>query len=61
MNSVKLISGELNQNNIVFDASPSKNELFLLNSFSLKKKNTKVKPMKTKYCSRGAYLGRCII
>jgi len=58
MNSVNLVSGELNPDLIIFDATPQKNELFLLNCFKLKKKREVVKPISTKYCSRGAHLGR---
>lgn len=40
MYSLKLVSGELDPNSIVFDPNPKKNELYLLNCFSIKKKNT---------------------
>ena len=58
MNTFKLVSGELSPDNIIFDASPSKKELFLLNTFKLHKKLTIQKPLRSKYCSRGAHLGR---
>ena len=42
---------------IIFDAKPEKNELYLLNVFSLKKKGEESQVMNTRFCSRGAHLG----
>lgn len=58
MDSMKLVSGELDPKLIAFDSNPLKNELSLLNCFSLKKKNHEGKVRQTKYSSRGVYLGR---
>ena len=60
MNNLKLICGELTPEVIILDVSPSKNDLFLLNSFRLKKRQVAMKPIKTKFCSRGVHLGRSI-
>ena len=58
MYGLNLVSGELDPNIIIFDVSPKKNELYLLNSFTLKRKNTESKPIHSKYCSRGMHMGR---
>lgn len=51
------VSRELDLDSIVFDPRPEKNELYLVNVFSLKKKGEECHPLKSKYCSRGSHLG----
>lgn len=51
------VSRSLDLNSIVFSQKPDKNELYLLNTFSLKKNNEECLAMNTRYCSRGAHLG----
>jgi len=42
---------------IVFDPRPEKNELYLLNTFPLRKKGEESPILCTKYSSRAAHLG----
>lgn len=46
---------------LIFDASPSRSELYLLNCFRLKKRGEIAKPIKSKFVSRGVHLGRGIL
>ena len=48
---------ELGLSTIVFDPLPEKNDLYSLNTFSLKKKNEECTKLVTKYCSKGSHLG----
>jgi hypothetical protein len=58
IDNLKLVSGELTPSSIVFDVNPRRNELYLLNSFTLKKRNYEKILTHSRYCSRGAHLGR---
>lgn len=48
---------ELSLSTVVFDPQPEKNELYVLNTFSLKKKNEECQKINSKYCSKGGHLG----
>jgi hypothetical protein len=52
------VHGQLSPEVICLDPNPKKNDLYLLNCLHLRKKNEEIKPICSKYCSKGSHHGR---